>query len=391
MPLLLRYVLRELLQVFGMTVVGLTLSLVVVGVIGEAAKSGLGPVQVARILPYVIPSLLPFTIPATFLLTVCLVYGRISGNHEITALKAAGINILAVLWPAFALGAILSLTTLLLTDLFVPWSRTKIDQIVEAAVEDLFLELLRNQNQFSDRQRGLVLTARQVEGRRLSDATFRYVLPGGDSAIISAKSATLKFDLQQSEVLVDLHMGNIETPSGISVSFERERRSFPLPPRSGMTVAPRNLAIQEIRRELAAIDNESSRTQNRRVLNTAFSLSSGRFHELQSEAHDSTQRKLDDAGHRRRKLITEIHSRIALACSCFLFALAGSPFAIQQAKRQFLTSFALCFAPIVLLYYPTVLLTMSLSRSGVLNPAWGMWIANIGLAIAGIWNLRKVL
>lgn len=89
--------------------------------------------------------------------------------------------------------------------------------------------------------------------------------------------------------------------------------------------------------------------------------------------------------------MTEIHSRIALACSCFFFSLVGSPFAIQQGKRQFLTSFAICFTPILLIYYPTVLLTMNLSRAGDLNPVWGMWIGNAGLALTAASVLRKVL
>lgn len=74
MSLLQRYVLGELLKVFGFALSALTILLMFIGVIGEALKKGLGPVQVFQILPYVVPSLLPFTVPATLLLTVCVVY-----------------------------------------------------------------------------------------------------------------------------------------------------------------------------------------------------------------------------------------------------------------------------------------------------------------------------
>ena len=87
----------------------------------------------------------------------------------------------------------------------------------------------------------------------------------------------------------------------------------------------------------------------------------------------------------------EVHSRPALACSCFFFVLVGSPFSILRGKRQFLTNFFLCFVPILLFYYPIVLLTMNLAKNDDLNAAWGMWIGNGVLLLAGLYILRKVL
>ena len=93
MRLLQRYILFELLKVFSFLLVILTILLVFVGGFQEASENGLGPAQTLQILPYVVPSFMPFTVPATLLLTICLVYGRISGDQEVTAAKAAGINV----------------------------------------------------------------------------------------------------------------------------------------------------------------------------------------------------------------------------------------------------------------------------------------------------------
>lgn len=291
MYILQRRVLKDLLQVFGGVATALTLMLVVVGVIGEATKSGLGPNEILKILPYVVPSLLPFTIPATFLLTVCVVYGRMSGDQEITAMKSAGINVIEILWPAFILGATLSLGTLLLTDLFVPWSRAKIEHVITTAMEDIFLDLLRARNDFHDPARGIAVTTHRVEGRRLIEATFRYTLPGGQSALITAREATLKFDLQNQQILLDLKDGQMETPGGTSVKIrDRELQSFPLPTKSNGPMPPRNITIQDIRAELASIDGDYARLQERRVINTALALSTGRFEDLlppQTERHRS--------------------------------------------------------------------------------------------------------
>src|SRR5436190_24196528 len=97
MRILQRSVLNDLMRVFGLAIFVLTMLLVVMGVAGEAAKNGLGATQIIQILPYIVPSLLPYTIPATLLLTVCIVYGRVAGDHEVTASKAAGINVFCIL------------------------------------------------------------------------------------------------------------------------------------------------------------------------------------------------------------------------------------------------------------------------------------------------------
>ena len=92
MKLLQRYIMGELVRVFALLVVVLTVMLVFVGLFQEATERGLGTVQILQILPFVVPSMLPFTIPATLLLAVCVVYGRISGDLEVIAANAAGIS-----------------------------------------------------------------------------------------------------------------------------------------------------------------------------------------------------------------------------------------------------------------------------------------------------------
>ena len=75
MKLLQRQILWELLRVFTLLLLGLTVMLVFVGLLQHTAEQpGLG-VRVLHIMPYIVPSLLPFTIPATLLLAVTVVYG----------------------------------------------------------------------------------------------------------------------------------------------------------------------------------------------------------------------------------------------------------------------------------------------------------------------------
>lgn len=391
MMILHRYVLRQLLWVFALTLLSLTGMLVIVGVIGEASKNGLGPQQIRDILPYIVPSLLPFTIPATFLLTVCVVYGRLAGDNEITAVKAAGVNAMTVLWPAFIMAAVLSLGTFWLTDQVIPWARENVERVILTAMEDIFLGILREKNHFSDPDHGIAISVRAVEGSKLIEPHFRYRLPGSPATVnITAREATLKFDLEQQHVMLSLVEGQVVLPGGDQANVADEEYPFPLPIRSKSS-PPRDLPIALLRSGMRQCRADRDALDRRQVITTAFSLSRGEYSGLFVDQQDQQTRKWNESTERFRKFYTEIHSRLALACSCFFFALVGSPFAVLQGRRQFLTSFALCFFPILVVYYPIVLVMMNLGKVAVIDPAIGMWVGNLGLGVAAWILLKRVL
>ena len=392
MRILQRYVLRDLVRIFGLALFVLTVLLVFMGVAGEAAKSGLGYKQVIAITPWIIPSLLPYTIPATLLLTVCIVYGRMAGDNEITAIKAAGINLRAIIGPSFVLGALMSLGTFILTDQFIPLGRARIERIITHAMEDIFLDVLRANNSYHDQGHGISIIVSRLDGRTLISPIFRYRLANGEVATMSARKATVHFDLQEQQVLLTLFDCDVESPGGAHAAFEREQQPLPMPVSTDTFKAPRNMTIDSIRRELALLTREREEACERQLVRAVLALSEGAFDQLRPEQLQKTDAKEPLRAERCQKLRTEIHGRVALSCSCFFFVLIGSPFAILQARRQFLTNFALCFAPILLAYYPVVLLTMNLCRDGLIEPAWGMWIGNTGLlgaAAVVLWKLFR--
>ena len=388
-PLLQRYILYELLKVFTFLLSILTILLVFVGVFREATMSGLGPFQALRILPYVVPNLLPFTIPATLLLTVSVVYGRMSGDQEITVSKAAGINVLSLLWPAFLLGAVLSVCSLILVDQAIPWANAKIQKTVTMLMEDIFLDLLRSQREVTDHNRGFSITVLRVEGKKLIYPTFDYPPPGRRAVTIQAQEATLHFDLKNEQVVLSLERAYINAPGNKRIFVEH--RDYPIPfPQEIKKVKPRHLSIREIRRDLYEVTNRLEESRLHRDLEAALALGHGDFDRLLQPDMGIYDEMSQWLGIDRAKLHTEIHSRFALSSSCFFFALVGAPFAIMQAKRQFLTSFFFCFGPILLLYYPVVLLAMNLSKSGSVHPVL-MWVGNVLLVIVGCYLVHRVL
>jgi lipopolysaccharide export system permease protein len=391
MRLLQRYILIELLRVFAFLLTVLTVLLVFVGVFREVSESGLGPFQVLQILPFIVPSLLPFTIPATLLLTVCVVYGRIAGDQEITAAKAAGINVLSLLWPAFVLGGVLSLCSLFLTDQVIPWAVANIQRTVTLAMEDIFLDMLRTHHSVNDPDRGFSISVIGVDGKRLLKPTFQYAPPGRQPLTIQAQEATLEFDLERQEVVLHLVRGRFHTAGRDEGWFGREDQAFPLP-QEIRRPKPRHLSIHDIHLEHNALTRQIRELQEQRDIETVLTLTAGAFERFcDRAARVHSEYGLSYRRSALNKLLTEVHSRFALGASCLFFALLGGPFAILKPRRQFLTSFALCFLPILALYYPIVMLMMNLSKSGSVHPAWAMWVGNVLLLTAAAFVLRRVL
>ncbi len=393
MQTLQRYILGELLRVLLLTITAVTVLLVVVGVFQRATEMGLSAMRALQLLPFIVPSILPYTIPATLLLTICVVYGRLSADYEITAAKAAGINVMSLLTPAFWLGAVLSVCSLLLCDQVIPWAEASMQRIALHAREDILLDILAAQNSYEDRRNGWAISVAGVDRdkRLLLRPNIRYVTPKGQSAFAQAASATLRFDPTGSRVIVGVNDCWIETPGDVQMRLHEQE--IPLIAQFGSSdgTKERHLNISELKTKVDSSRQSLQSQADAQAIDAAFALAMGGFEDLAKPTFQkyANQSVSDNARiHRSR---TEIHGRFALACGCFFFALIGCPFSILQARRQFLTSFFMCFMPILLVYYPVVLLLQNLGRVGKVEPAWGMWVGNVVLLVAGLVALRKAI
>jgi lipopolysaccharide export LptBFGC system permease protein LptF len=82
-------------------------------------------------------------------------------------------------------------------------------------------------------------------------------------------------------------------------------------------------------------------------------------------------------------LITEIHEKIALAFSCFIFILLGIPMAIITRRREKSINFGIAFL-IVGVYYILLMGSEALSLQGYLTPQVAMWIPNTVMGAIGL-------
>jgi len=68
----------------------------------------------------------------------------------------------------------------------------------------------------------------------------------------------------------------------------------------------------------------------------------------------------------------------------------GAPVALRMSKSDMVTTFFVCFLPILVVYYPLFAYGLEGAKNGSLPP-WGVWGANVVIALAGLVVLRKVM
>jgi lipopolysaccharide export system permease protein len=392
-----RMIFWELFKVFALSLLGITGIMLIGTVVAEASQQGFTLLQTLQIIPLIIPGTLPYTIPTTTLFATCVVYGRLSHDNEILAIKTAGINILHVVKPALFLGVAMSAVTMGLYYRLIPHTHHVLRTMFLKDIEELMYTMLRNTKQISYPHLGYAIFAERVEGRKLVNAIFEIRdTRGVPSTIIMAREAELRVNMNTKEVRV--YMKNCEvcsmSPNGPSGYFPERAEDVPLPPGFLTDHEPRPRALscaQILRRRQECVESENG-------LRAEIELADKHPEQLQSRHSDlakhqeNLRQKLISAHQKLMQLDIEMQMRPALSLGCLFFVLIGCPVGIWFSRSDFLSAFITCFLPIVFLYYPLLLCGTNLAKEGRFVPAVDVWAADALMGLIGtvlFWRLLK--
>ena len=340
MKIVSRYVTSELLQVFLVALTALTLFMLVVGLVKEAQQQGLGMMQIAALVPYVLPEAMRFAVPGTMLFAVASVFGRLSASNEITALKAAGITPMAAIWPAIAVAVVVSFISVWLNDVAVSWGRDGVRRVIIGSVEDIIYGRLRQQRSYSTAK--MSINVKGVEGRRLIRPTLSFQ-PGGDAApvTVSAAEAEMRADAKQGTLTITCKNGTIHVGDVKAVFPDTIERVVPLDTVSRKETAstsPSEIAMADFPRARADQVAAISRIHQLAAAKTALAIFSGRMEQTLPAAVQAERQEAKQATSRLNRIIMEPWRRWANGFSCLCFVLVGAPMAIRMRNADFLTS-----------------------------------------------------
>ena len=390
-----RYVLGQLARIFIFALVALTLLLVIGGVVRQAVDHGLPPAQVLRLVPYLLPEMLRITVPVTLLLATTTVYSRMAGANEVVAIKSMGISPMVIIWPAVFVAVLLSLATLWMNDLAVSWGRKGAQRVLVEAVEEIAYGMLRTHKQYNSPI--FSINVKDVEGRTLILPVLslkkRETTPG---MTLRAEQAELRCDKEANTLKIVAVNGDISFKGGEDANFDFPGEftlDIPLEEASGAgrsSQTPSALPLGVIRKETIAQNLDIKQYEHEMTARAMHEMLSGDFDAV--TGHDWATRDAVLASKWRRlyKLRTEPSRRWSAGFSCLFFFWVGAPMAIRRRNSDFFTSFALCFLPILIVYYPFLMYTIDASKNGTIPPI-SVWIGNAVLFLWGAYLLRKVV
>ena len=115
-----RYIFRELLKVFVLASLALTVILSLGSILRPVQEYGVGPRQVVAIMLYFLPITLTFVLPMAALFAGALVYGRFAGDNELDACRASGISLVTLVYPGLMLAIVVAIANLVLSFYVMP-------------------------------------------------------------------------------------------------------------------------------------------------------------------------------------------------------------------------------------------------------------------------------
>jgi lipopolysaccharide export system permease protein len=389
-----RMVFLELLKVFVLALTAITSIVVLATVVAEATRQGLGPLQILVIIPLIVPTMLPYIVPPTMLFATCVVYGRLAADNEILAIKAAGGNVLNVVWPALFFGAAAGLITLGLYVHIIPTTFHLMRSAFVSDIEQGLYAILKKDREIKQPGLPYIMFVVRVQGRRLENVHFRRRDPKNPNrydVIAVAQEAELQYDARRNVLLVPMWNGNVQGDEG-KVYFDYRVWEVQLPPLNpGRKLAAREMTWTEVidRRAETLADVEKKTADM--ALHTAQLLMQNPPSTTLKLHLDHVQAQVRQANLEILSYNTELRMRPALAFGCFFFVLVGCPVGIWLGRSDYLSAFITCFVPIVLIYYPVLLCGNNLAKGGKLDPTLGTWAANGLMALIAVVLFRKLL
>ena len=392
MSLITRYVLKELLAVFLLGLVTLTIVINLVLLVSEAVRQGLGPMPMLRLLPYVLPNALRFAIPGTILFAFCSVYGRIASASEDIAVKSAGVAPWQLIKPGLILAFLVSLVAVGLNDLAASWGRQGAQRVILQSLEQIVYGTLRTRLSYSVNR--LSIHVKEVDGRRLIFPTITIFSPQDDRTVtLHAAEAELRTNPDRNTLGIIMQDSVIEIGDRVRIEYPGEKLheiNLADATKNGDSgTHPADYAMGKIPIELSHQGAEIERLEQVSAARAAVQLVCGETSGFLDTDWNAAVSDLHAARGRLWRLQAEPTRRWANGFSCFFFALVGAPWALRSRKSDVWSTFFWCFLPILISYYPLMMYGVSQAKAGLFPPS-AAWLGNLLLLAMGLLVLNPV-
>jgi len=365
MQLIDRYVSRQLIVnlLFAIAVLSFVL------VIGNIFRKLL-PLLVNHDLPveylvgfvaYVLPFSLIFTIPWGLLTAVLLVFGRLSADNELIALRSNGVSITRICFPLTVIALLCTAASLWLNVQVAPAAQEEMRSTVFNLATRSPMALFGS-DQVIDQFPGRKIYVGKKNGNQLENIiVFETDDMSMPMKVTHARTGSLEADLPNKRILMHLSGARYQQRDAYD-PYDLFRI------RDGISVEEGTLPI--------SLD-ELYEKEKRRASRSMLSL------EQLLEQLNNDDPKL------RSSSRTEINKRFSFPLACVVFALVGVPLGITAHRRE--TSFGFGASLVIgVFYFLFIIVADTLRTNPKLHPELLVWFPNLLFLVLGFWMFRRL-
>lgn len=350
------YLMRQIIATLLATVVVfagiLLLGSVIKEVLGVLLSQRVALWDIARAIGILIPYILVFALPVGMLTAALLVFGRLSADQELTAMRASGVSLVSLVSPVLLFSGLMCVVCAMVNLDFAPRARQTFKEMLFDFADKNFGVILQAGVFHDFTKAGLTVYVGSVEGTRLTDVSIYELENGRATRVFRAARAELKLDREEQTLGVTLFDGHF-------MDFNHELPSY----FDETTLPPLPLGGGDGMREA--------------------SLANRTFFDLLEERKRRAAMGIDVT-----PVTFQIHSKVAFSFACIGFTLVGIPLGLQRHRRE--TRYGLFIALLLIgVYYTFYILGETWETRPDRYPHLVVWLPNFLFQILGAWLLYR--
>lgn len=377
------YLMRQVLAALVLALAVFTFVLLLGNVLKELIELllyGRAPLGLlARALALLVPFVWVFALPMALLTATLLVFGRFSADQELTAVRASGVSLLALVTPILALSLLLCGVSALVNLEFAPRCRVAYKDLLATVKLDL-AKVQLPEGRFITDYPGYLFYIGRNRRQQLQDVLVFASERGVVTRTLHAARGQLHVSETNRQVVIELfNVKGVDMAGGQRVPFSAARvpilLDFGLAARATKKPRLSDLTFEQLRAELRQLEQQIQWP----------SRSSG-------EPGDAPGREPARAPTELLSPVrVQMHRQVAFSFACFGFALVGIPLGVRLHRRETNVSFAAALL-LVLIYYGLFVLAQSLDTRPEYAPHLLVWVPNFLFQVVGaamLWRANR--
>ena len=329
---------------------------------------------VLQLLVYMLPSFLAYTLPMACLVAVLLAGGRLAGDLEIIAFKAAGVSVMRLFRPIMAAALVVGVLTGVLTLFLNPIANEEFQRQLFRIFQSRALSGLQ-ERVFNATFGDIII---YVEDVSASQVALRGLLVSDErdpkiSRIITAREGRLLSDEENRRLTLRLINGAVNEADVLPATTPATPGATP--GSTGGAAGPAryrytNFSIYDMSLSVES-PLKGSQKGDKPERDMSMSALLTRIAELSQDPPNSAPFKV------------ELHKRFAFPAAALVFALVAFPLAVRSHRGG--RSVALAASLVILVsYYLVLTMLEGMALRGRLPPAVAIWAPNVGFGAIGL-------